>query len=128
LTYKETGTKIHERKEIEISVSSFEKTVELMQSIGCKPTSFQESKREAWLLEFAEITIDTWPHLPPLLEVEAQSAAEVERISLLLGLDFNTAIFESVNALYKQTYGKTIEDVSKNGFFSLAFNSANPFK
>lgn len=127
LTYKETGTTIEERKEIEVTVSSLDETVELLQRIGCKATSFQESRREQWKLGGAEVTIDTWPHIDPFVEVEAGSAEEVENASTKIGLDYKKAIFESVNALYKRRYGKTIEDVSSQGFLSLAFDSPNPF-
>jgi len=38
---------------------------------GAAPiASYQETRREKWMLDDAEVTIDTWPWIPTFIEIE----------------------------------------------------------
>jgi adenylate cyclase class 2 len=80
-----TSDAIDGTHEYEVTVSDFDTTDELLGVMGFTAKSYQENKRELFSLEGAELSIDTWPRIPPYLEIEAESKAEVIRIAALLG-------------------------------------------
>src|SRR5690606_35359406 len=67
------GENIENQKELSVDVSDFDTTVTILKSIGCKPKSYQETRRELWRLDGVDITIDEWPFLEPFVEVEGKS-------------------------------------------------------
>ena len=120
------GDKIQDQKESQIVVSDFEKTCEMLKSIGCAEKSYQESKRELWILEDAEITIDEWPFCEPYIEIEGKSEEKVKEISEKLGFNYSQAIFGSVGKVLSLKYGIP-EEIINNNFPKLIFGAENPF-
>lgn len=55
------GSEIENQKEINLVIDDFEKGVEFLETIGCEKKAYQETKREIWGLDNAEICIDEWP-------------------------------------------------------------------
>ncbi len=95
---------IDSTKEIEVTVSSFDDTVELFREAGWEYKTFQESRRETWKLGTAEVVIDEWPWLPPYIEIEAETEAKVRAAAEVLGLDWADANYGHIDALYQQNY------------------------
>lgn len=91
-------------KECEILANDFQKSCDLFENLGFKPTSYQENDREIWHLDNGMITIDTWPGLEPILEIEGESSAHVITLAKKLNLDFNEALFGTVNQMYSKKY------------------------
>lgn len=120
------GDKIENQKEICLKVDSFENGINFLESIGCKMKAYQESRRELWLLDDVEVTIDEWPFLEPYVEVEGKSEAEVKEVSAKLNFDYSQALFCSVDTLYANKYKINPEFV--NRLTRICFNEANPFK
>lgn len=105
LTYKQfNDLSVDGAKEYEITVSNFETTINLLKAAGLSYRSFQESKRETWELEDAEIALDEWPWLNPYIEIEGKDETHVRRISERLGLDWGKAVFGDVTAAYRVQY------------------------
>ena len=119
------GEKIDDQKEISVTVNSFEDTVAILKAIGCHAKSYQETKRELWMLDGAEITIDTWPFLEPFIEIEGKSEKEVKVVSKKLGFDYSQAIFGGVGSVYKMKYGISPDEVNK--IPKIVFDMENPF-
>lgn len=88
LTYKNrVDTRIDGTQEIEVEVSDFEAAAELLGKLKCfRGKYYQENKRRRFRLGKVEFTIDTWPMIPPLLEIEAPNQAGVTKALKLLGL------------------------------------------
>lgn len=125
LTWKEfSGEVVDHPKEIEVIVSDFDKTVEILSEIGCVPMSFQESYRELWHLGDAKITIDTWPFFEPFIEVEGTSEALVKDASEKLDFDWSKALFCGVSKLFKMKYG---EEYNIREMPKLVFDMQSPF-
>lgn len=120
------GDQIEDQKEIELEIDNFQQAELLLLKLGCRKKAFQESKREIWLLNNVEIMIDEWPFLEPFIEVEGKSKAEVESISVKLGLDFKNALFCSVDKLYSLKYGISQERINDQTP-EIIFNGKNPF-
>jgi len=93
LTYKKRlGTKNKGEnddgmKEVEITVNDYEKTAELLHSIGLADKFIEEKRRIRYILKDIEFDIDYMPALDPFLEIEASSMKKVEEGIKLLGLD-----------------------------------------
>jgi adenylate cyclase class 2 len=112
MTYKQTLVKsIDGTREIEIVVDNFKCARELLQALfGADATenSYQETKRETWRLDEAEIVLDVWPWLNPYIEIEAPTTTAVKRAADKLGFDMSesspSAHHGSVTTLYRLQY------------------------
>lgn len=71
--------------EVEVEVDNFATTGELLKLLGFTPKSYQENRRTSFRLDGARLEIDEWPRIPPYLEIEADSRADVVRVAGLLG-------------------------------------------
>ncbi|HET8575146.1 MAG TPA: CYTH domain-containing protein [Candidatus Paceibacterota bacterium] len=99
------GNKIEDQKEICLRVDDFEDAVQFLQGLGCKPKSYQETKRELWTLDGVEVTIHEWPFLEPFVEIEGSSEKDVRMVALKLGFAWKDAEFCAVGKLYGKKYG-----------------------
>lgn len=91
-------------KEIEVEVSSFDDTIALLSEAGLVQGSFQESKRETWHLDSAEIELDEWPWLNPYMEIEAGDEQTIKNVAGQLGLNWQDACFGDVMTVYQVQY------------------------
>ncbi len=118
---------IYDQKEIELKISNFEDACELLETIGCVKKAYQESLRERWEVDGAEVTIDEWPYLEPYIEVEGPSEDLVKTVSKKLGFDYSAAYFGSVDGMYATKYSIS-EDRINNHTPKILFNMPrNPF-
>jgi adenylate cyclase class 2 len=105
ITYKQfAALSVDGAQEHEIIVSDFNEAVALLAAAGLPHGSFQESKRETWMLDGAEVVIDEWPWLQPYIEVEGESVEHVKEVSAKLGFNWDDAVFGDVMAAYRQEY------------------------
>jgi adenylate cyclase class 2 len=88
VTYKErsNSTEIGQTQEIEVSTTDFKKTAEILSKINFNKTLYQENKRQTFILEDIQFSIDSWPHINPFLEIEADSKENVQKGLALIGL------------------------------------------
>lgn len=120
------GEEIHNQKETMLVVDSFEEARKFLLSLGCLEKAFQESKRELWVLDSVEITIDEWPFLPPFVEVEGGSEELVKIVSEKIGFDYAQAKFCAVDTLYSERYQIAPERIN-NQTPNIVFEMNNPF-
>ena len=120
------GDKIENQKEINLKIDDFEEAVKFLETMGCQKKSYQETKREIWILDDVEIAIDEWPFLEPYVEVEGKSEEAVKNVSEKLGFDYGKALFCCVTTLYNMKYG-TPEEVINNQTPKITFGGKNPF-
>lgn len=118
--------KIEDQKEVCLRVDNFDEALEFLKNIGCKKKSYQETKREIWKLGDAEITLDTWPYLEPLLEIEASSEKMVKAVSKKLGFDYKKAKFCAIDQIYHEKYGTPLDQIN-NHTARITFDDPNPF-
>ena len=78
-----------------------------------KFTIYQETLRETWKFQSAEITIDTWPGLETYSEIEAQSEEQVREIAQKLGFEWEKKIITSAQELFMNTYGLSHDETAK---------------
>jgi adenylate cyclase class 2 len=91
-------------REIEIEVSDFEATNALLGMLGFTPKAYQENRRSSWQLEGVRLEIDSWPLIPPYLEIEGDSVSQVQETAERLGFLVNDLTAENINDVYRR-YG-----------------------
>lgn len=105
LTYKQfDSNSLTGAKEIEIEVSDFQATVDLLAQNDLEPITYQESRREAWIVNDCEVVLDEWPWIPTYIEIEGASEQIVKDTAALLGFDWKDAVFGSVDVIYEREY------------------------
>ena len=112
---KANETNIQQMQETEIKVDSFEESNELLEKIGFFNRSYQEKKREKYILNEHEIDIDTWPGIPTYFEVEGKDKKDLEEILNTLGYSFDDAISCTVDEIYRKI-GMDINNMSELKF------------
>lgn len=91
-------------QEAETTVESYENMCAILEAIGLVAYSYQESKRETWIYNDVEIVLDEWPWLNPYIEIEAKTEPEIQDCAKKLGFKWQSAIFGSVDNVYRHQY------------------------
>lgn len=116
LTYKHfIKNSIDGMKELEIEVSDFDTTHELMQALGFNDFIYQENQRQSFTNENIEISIDEWPKIPAYIEIEGSNENEVKDYLQKLGIKDAQTTSEPTSAVYKR-YGLDIDSFSHLAF------------
>lgn len=125
MTIKEIrGSGINDIYEVEMIVNDFNTATEFFEACNIFPKAFQENRREVWIKDNIEATIDTWPGLNPFIEIEGPDEKSVREMSDKLGFDFNQAVFGSIDIVYEKETG-----ISANKIINLPeITFANPPK
>ena len=97
-------------KELEVEVSDFEETNELLNVLGYKAKGYQENKRVRYMLNGVEIDIDSWPMIPTYMEIEAESEEKVKEIEKLLEVDESKITALNCEDIYIQIYGINLKE------------------
>lgn len=90
--------------EVEVTVSDFAATNELLALLGFRPKSYQENTRSSYELDGAQVEIDGWPLIPPYLEIESDSREHVVAVAAKLGYDEDQLTGENTTKVYAR-YG-----------------------
>jgi hypothetical protein len=109
-----------------VVIDSFENGCLLLEVLGCVEKSYQENKREKWSLLGVDITIDKWPYLPVVVEIESTNKESVGEIVRNLSLDMNEAMFGATDELIKKIYDVPA-DVINNKTPRITFDDPNPW-
>lgn len=99
-------------KEVEVEVSDFKKTAEIILSMGLIEKHYQENKRIRYVLDDIEFDIDFYPQLEPYLEIEADSWDKVDEGIEMLGLNQKDKKIYSTTQIYKIEKGIDTNDYS----------------
>lgn len=127
MTYKqfdEIG--LHGAKEVEVMVTNFEDTRNILQYAGLMPKSYQETRRETWLLDGVEVVIDEWPWLRPFIEIEGESEEAVRRTAAALGFEWEAAVFGAATEAYRQQYSDIPQDFIMDDVPEIKFDAPLP--
>lgn len=95
-----TSDAIDGTHEVEVTVDDFTATNELLEMLGFIAKSYQETKRVSFTLDGAQLEIDTWPQIPPYLEIEATTKEDVLQVAKLLGYTESDLTGENTIKIY----------------------------
>jgi adenylate cyclase class 2 len=117
LTYKnKKGKGISDTEEIEVGVDDFDKMKEILsKSDAFEGKYYQENKTKIFKLDDIEFSIDTWPMIPPILEIEGESEASVKKGLKLLGFEGDDYGHPGLIDIYKK-YGIDLHSIEELTF------------
>lgn len=117
LTYKNhIAHAIQGTQEIEFEVSSWDKALAFLDVTCTGKKRHQQKKRHTFTLHSTTIDIDTWPRVPTYVEIEGPTEEAVKDMAVLLGFDWNKAVFENARVVIEKYYGISLEDVTEFTF------------
>ena len=93
--------------ETEIEIPSIESGNAILEQLGFSFRNYQEKKRTRYILDNAEIDIDSWPLIPPYLEIEGESDEQIESLIKKLGLSDKEIVSCNTAEVYEK-YGLDI--------------------
>lgn len=125
-THASQSGSLSDQKEIDVEVSSYDKTLQILEQMGYTPERYQETLRETWEYAGAEITIDTWPGLEPYTEIETDSEEEVKEISQRLGFNWDKRIITAAAEIFAEVYHLSVDKVLDK-VSNITFEN-NPFR
>lgn len=111
----ESEYNLNDVKEVEIKVDSFDMANLLLNELGYGNSRYQQKKRISYKLDNISIEIDSWPHIPPYLEIEA-TEKEIYEMVEKLGYSENDIKIMNTSDVYS-LYGLNIYD-----YIELKFN------
>ena len=94
--------------EWETSVEDFDVTLKMLEKMGFKPKGYQENRRIEYRFKDVILALDTWPLIPPYLEIEGKNEAAVKKAAVVLGFEESSLTGENTQKIY-QKYGIDIE-------------------
>jgi len=103
-------------KEIETTIGDFDIGDQLLQAIGLRERIYKENKRTRYTLDGVEIDIDTWPLIPPYVEIEGKSWEAVQSVAEKVGFDWKDHV-RGTNKLIYQQY-----DIDETSYSILTFD------
>lgn len=101
---KEYGTKMQPVLETEMEVPSIKSGNAILEQLGFSFRNYQEKRRTTYDLDSVEIDIDSWPLIPPYLEIEGNSDEEIKKVIEKLGLQNKDIVSCNTADVYKK-YG-----------------------
>lgn len=104
MTMEDWSKRLDKFLEFEVVVDSFENACELLIEMNMKETNYQENYRELWIYKNTEVTIDTWPTIEPIVEIEGESEELVKEIVNDLGFDYSKAFFGSNDFIFEYVH------------------------
>ena len=110
LTYKNlespsaTGT-----EEIEFGIENADKAKDFILALGLKLHRFQEKRRRTFKLDDVIVDIDSWPGVPPYVELEGPSEAAIQNAAKALGFDWPEAVFANSRMVLEKYYNIPVE-------------------
>ena len=111
-------------QEVSVAVNDFESADALLQAIGLKVKTYQETRRESWRLDEFEIELDEWPWVKPFAEIEGPDEAGLKELAAKLGLDWRNVCHGSAEIVYRAEYDLTDEEF--NGIPVVTFEEPVP--
>ncbi len=88
-------------EEYETTVNDLNTTRQILLQSGLKQVSYQENNRLLFELDGLEISIDSWPQIPPYLEIEGDNEELVKTMLKKLGLDKQRTTSLPTKEVYK---------------------------
>ena len=93
-----------EAVEIEFEIGDFEGAVSLFEALGFVAYRRQQKYRHTLKLEDVTFDIDTWPKIPPYIELEGSSIDALKKAARKLGLSWSKVELRDARLVIEQVY------------------------
>jgi len=108
MTWKSLETFVgntRQSQEININISDFESSKDLLSAIGFEQYAHQEKDRISFMYKDWQFDLDQYPGMPAYLEIEGTSEEHVGEAIKLLELTSHDALSQGETKLIKERYG-----------------------
>lgn len=107
VTYKgvELDSLMSERREINLSVDDFQKTIEFFKELGFQPEKIFTKHRLHYELDGVHFELDTLKDIPTYLEIETSSQGDMEKACDLLQLDIKDGKKGMITEILPEKFG-----------------------
>ncbi len=103
LTYKSLQElSLSGMKEVEIKIDKFESGLAIVKLLGLQQATYEENFRTKFFMNKSEITIDEWPGIPPITEIESETETDVTDTAEHLGFNMHEGFYGNINEVYKK--------------------------
>lgn len=103
LTVKVTSsTRASESLESEMTVEGFTQALGVLKALGFEPRSIQTNYRVRFLIDKCELTIDLWPGLSPIVEIEGPTELKILKVAALCNGLQGHRTDKTVSELYEE--------------------------
>jgi adenylate cyclase class 2 len=121
LTYKENiGQTVDSAQEIELEVSDLGKCSEFLGKLGLRPMRQLEKYRHIFELDGVTIDIDTWPKIPPYVEIEGPSVESLKAVCGTLDMDWEKRCDGDAREVFRK-YGYDLDNITVITFSELTY-------
>ncbi|KNB52877.1 class IV adenylate cyclase [Streptomyces caatingaensis] len=110
-----TSDEIDGTREEEVAVSCFDTTNALLNLMGFTAKAYQENRRTSYLLNGVRLEIDSWPLIPPYLEIEGDSTEDVIATAKIIDLKPSGLTAMNTVGVYTR-YGIDLESIQELRF------------
>lgn len=111
MTYKHNETmskgdvnSVADVREVEFDISDMKAGKRLLEQIGLVAYREQEKKRHSFILDDVVLDIDTWPSVPPYVELEGPSEKHLKDVARKLELDWDDVYFGDARDVLEKEY------------------------
>ncbi len=95
------GQEVSDRAEIEVEVSNFEHTRQLLEALGYRVSVMYEKYRTTYELGGCEVTLDEMPYAD-FAEIEGPGAPAIQAVAKTLGLDWSARSLDSYLGFFER--------------------------
>jgi len=101
ITYKQDVSRdgAKEMTETEFTVSEYDEAAQFLELLGLEEVERSEKHRTKWYRDDLEYVVDTYPGVPPVLEIEAPSRDRLDAAIEELGYDPEDAVYWDADEL-----------------------------
>ncbi|MFA6430583.1 MAG: class IV adenylate cyclase [Candidatus Paceibacterota bacterium] len=111
LTYKKNKEQlVDSAREIEFGVSDFFGAKSFLEAIGLIAYRVVEKYRHTFELGGVTLDIDTWPKIPPYVELEGDSVDSLKSVAQKLGLAWESRFDQDARFVFKR-YGYDFDNI-----------------
>jgi adenylate cyclase class 2 len=112
MSYKQLNNReLDGTHEVSLTIDSFEAADSFLNELGLESKTYQETKRESWVLDDFEIELDEWPWAKPYIEIEGPDEASLKDFTSKLGLQWSGACHGSVEVVYQAEFVATDQEI-----------------
>lgn len=98
-----SGVRVHDINnvlEFEIQIDSFETAKTLLEQMGYYHKNYQEKRRIQYTYNSLEIVMDSWPHIPPYIEIEGKNEDDIFNLLSKLGYKKEDTVSMNTDDVY----------------------------
>jgi adenylate cyclase class 2 len=112
VTYKENVAQtVDSAQEIELEVSDLDKCSKFFEKVGLKAMRRLEKYRYTLKLGSVTIDIDSWPKIPPYVEIEGPSIESLKNFCNLIGFDWEKRFDGDAREVFRR-YGYELDNIT----------------